>query len=805
MLNDNIIIIYWIGKDIDDNNNNKNKINNIQNCDYKEFDNVDTALKEVKTLQFKFVYFIINYELFESFTQIYNNTYIKEISAIIASIIITDNIYENINKKYVNDPFYNPGGITDNIEGVINYIEYKQNSYYSSPNSNVKLSELHDGKYGEIQACIVSEAKDFIVPIIWNKIVNLKVNGSALAKLQNILNSNHNDRKECKDFIYPTREKIMKISEHIFAKFFLYLYTLESSFYKIMNRLLSHEDGFDIYREYITIMFQSLKNKTFETYTKKTLYRGSKISRNDFEILCNLMEIKKENEDVIFFSGSFLSFSLDESVALSFISGPNNNNMINCEFIIDKAESPFAYNIDVKDNSKFQDDEREVLFLPLSCFIVKKVEKGDKYCVIYLKYLDEYNKKIEEKFQRIHTNEKDKLDIQTAFLTDFGKNIYFLFNNIINDYNKYIKTAYSIDINADIPDIHKKYTPENKHVSIKFDTNEKKNIIVQKSQITTNKIIYNVTEKDIDKEGFVKILGENIKGDDFVKLNKNKVDLEINGIPTELCYKYKLKKGINEISFYFKENVDNLSYLFFEVTALSDISALGNWNISKVTNLSFMFSGCEQLSDISSLFNWDTSSCTNFSSLFSNCTSLKDILPLNRWNVSNGTHFSYLFYNCNSLSNLNGIKNWDVRNGKFFTCSFAYCSKLKNISALENWNTINGIFFSHLFFNCSSLSDITPLENWDVSKGTFFDYIFCNCSSLYDISPLANWKVDSGKNFSYAFCGCILLIDISPLKNWNISSDSNLICMFKSSKIIEETKPFWYYRTLEIIGNNPNI
>jgi len=90
-------------------------------------------------------------------------------------------------------------------------------------------------------------------------------------------------------------------------------------------------------------------------------------------------EIKKENEDVIFFSGSFLSFSLDESVAQSFISGSNNNNMINCKFIIDKGESPFAYNIDVKDNSKFQDDEREVLFLPLSCFIVKKVEKGDKY------------------------------------------------------------------------------------------------------------------------------------------------------------------------------------------------------------------------------------------------------------------------------------------------------------------------------------------------------------------------------------------------------------------------------------------
>ena len=797
----NIKSIYWIGNDLDENNKNKEKIKDSFRYDkYEECDDVINAMNKIKILGFDFVFVIINCDLFENFVNRYNNEFTKGIKAIISTIIFCDNVYEHINKKFVNDQFYNPGGITDNIGGIINYINYVQNSYYNGmPRDErfINLTELHKDGYGELQCQIISEEKELIIPIIWNKIVSLKINGTNLAQMQRIFIYNYPNYK---DYIYPTREKIFKISEQLIAKYFLYFYTIESDFYKDMNRNLSYNEGFDIYREYITSLFMSLNNKTFESYSERKLYRGNKMSIKDFEKLYHLFEIKKEGENILFFSKSFLSFSKDEERVDSFIR--YGQNYVACKYIIESLNSQLTYNIDVKDNTRYP-QEKEVLFLPMSCFLVvniKKTEKRDKNVVynIYLKYLDEFSKKIEDKFQRINQNIKDRSDIENAFLTNFGKHIHKLYNNIIDDYIKYIKERFLVDIKPEIPDYNTKYYSEEKSASIKFDTQqeikrflEEEKHILHKGKQISNIVGYNVKEKDIDEKGFVKILGEK-----FVALNKDKVELEINGKKVDLCHKYKLNKGNNEIIFFFKEKLEDFSYLFYEVTSLSDISGLETWDTSNAKNFANIFSGCVQLTNLYPLKGWKTNSVINFSCLFMNCTSLKDLSPLKNWNTSNGNFFSYLFYNCNSLEDLEGLENWDLRKGKFFSCSFAYCSSLKNISALENWNTNHGLFFSHLFFNCHNLKDISGLEKWDVSKGGFFDYMFCNCDFLFDLTPLKDWDIKNGQNFSYTFCGCNSLIDISPLKNWNISGFSYLVDMFKDCNTMEETRPSWFYRTL---------
>ena len=268
--------IYWIGKDIDKDNKNKNELKR-KGFNYEEFQDIKNALDNFKLLDIPngFVFVIINCELFDNFIDQYNEEYVKTNKVIIASIVFCDNVYEHINKKFINHPFYNPGGIIDNIIGVINYINYVQNIYYKFPKDEncLDLNEHHKNEFGEMKFQIVSDEKDFIIPVIWNKIINLKINGSDLAKLQKILVYNH---QSLKDYIYPSREKIIKISEHLLAKYFLFLYTKESGFYSNMNRILSHDDGFDIYREYITIMFRSLKNKTFETFTKKNYIEEQK-------------------------------------------------------------------------------------------------------------------------------------------------------------------------------------------------------------------------------------------------------------------------------------------------------------------------------------------------------------------------------------------------------------------------------------------------------------------------------------------------------------------------------------------------
>ena len=113
-------------------------------------------------------------------------------------------------------------------------------------------------------------------------------------------------------------------------------------------------------------MFRSLKNKTFETFTKRKLYRGSIIGKKDFEKLYDLFGKKTNKEKIIFFSKSFLSFTKDEDNADNFLGysiGKVNENLILCKFIINNGGDSIAFNIDVKDNSAFGTSEQEVLCL----------------------------------------------------------------------------------------------------------------------------------------------------------------------------------------------------------------------------------------------------------------------------------------------------------------------------------------------------------------------------------------------------------------------------------------------------------
>ena len=70
-------------------------------------------------------------------------------------------------------------------------------------------------------------------------------------------------------------------------------------------------------------------------------------------------------------------------------------------------------------------------------------------------------------------------------------------------------------------------------------------------------LIYKVNE-DSYKGGFwrkdkIKILGE-----EFVKNNKNNIELIINGKKSELLYNYKLKFGENKIQIIIKNKIKNL-------------------------------------------------------------------------------------------------------------------------------------------------------------------------------------------------------------------------------------------------------
>ena len=239
-------------------------------------------------------------------------------------------------------------------------------------------------------------------------------------------------------------------------------------------------------------------------------------------------------------------------------------------------------------------------------------------------------------------------------------------------------------------------------------------------------LIYRVNPKKI-----YQIFGEN-----FVKKNKNNIELVIDGKPSILVDKYELNIGDNNVTMIIKNKLIDISYMFSQCKFLKDISELKYLDVSESKTFENMFSGCAFISDIKSLENWNVSNCNNFEGMFSGCHSLSDISPLENWDVSNGTNFKNMFNDCISLSDLKGLERWDVSKATNFSYMFYFCSALININPLKNWNVSNCNNFENMFNFCLRLIDINPLKNWNISNGSNVDNMFTiGFPSLEDLRP----------------------------------------------------------------------
>ena len=235
----------------------------------------------------------------------------------------------------------------------------------------------------------------------------------------------------------------------------------------------------------------------------------------------------------------------------------------------------------------------------------------------------------------------------------------------------------------------------------------------------------------------------NIFGENFVMNNFDKIDLIINGEQHRLVNSYKLKMGENIVTVKIKNDLTNLSFMFYLCVCLKNIDELNLLDVKNVNDFSHIFQGCSILSDIKSLQNWDVSNGINFSSMFEGCTSLSDIKALENWNFSQ----------CNNLSHM-----------------FHGCALVKDIEPLKNWNVSNCNSFSNMFKNCSKLSNIKPLEKWNVSKCNNFSFMFYGCS-ISDVMSLENWEVHNDKNFNLMFRRCSFFMDLTPLQKWSLSKE----------------------------------
>ena len=188
---------------------------------------------------------------------------------------------------------------------------------------------------------------------------------------------------------------------HILAKYYARLYTYENEevgFYPRMNKDLTNKK-FDLYRTYIFLLYNGIHKKTLKNYTSSKLYRGAALSKNEYQSIKNYLKIKNENKNansaVLYYLKNCASFSKDEKTAEGFMyfskMKNENKDLIFVKYIIDENEDEnfFVANIDLENVSSIP-TEKEVLFLPLSCFEIYNIEEKDGYSIIRLKYLTQY-------------------------------------------------------------------------------------------------------------------------------------------------------------------------------------------------------------------------------------------------------------------------------------------------------------------------------------------------------------------------------------------------------------------------------
>ena len=666
-------------------------------------DDIKSGLKTIKDKKFYFkdIYLILSGSFYQDFILQFKKD-LKEMLVIPKIIIFTSDkelfLERNSNiKDIIENKFYNLGGIQTSFKCV--YEDFFINKSWKK-SFNIKNKSLNADIKGEQYTFEkINNILELYLPVYYISLFELNEKDN-FDELTHYLYDTYKENKDIKELLGPI-DGIPDIPLEILCKYYAKLYTIESKFYNDLNEGLRKTNIFSANKNnnysnsFIKSFYEAIKLGGFDLYTNEILYRFSCLGKKEFDNINEYLNNKKPGiPGVIFYSRTFLSFSEKEKTADIFYKKYRNNkneyeneNLIPVYFHLikkEKIKEALYSHIRIDNISEFQ-NEKEVLFLPFTCFEILKVTPKKKQAkdssktiyIIELTYLGKYEKELRNnKKEEKLPDTKFRQSLEESNITEINPNTTT--KSLVENFNEYEKTF--IKNHEDIY------------------------------------IIYDVKEEDIDKDHNVSVFGKNYgkNGIDFIKENREKIKILINNEEKALEYKYKLKKGINKIIIKLKSD--------------------------EIVSLEYMFSGCTSLKSIEGLKYLDTKNIKNFSFMFSECKSLSNIQALENWNVSNGNNFKNMFWRCKSLSDIKALENWDISNGTNFSNMFCDCKSLSDIKPLEKWNVSNGIDFEGMFRECKSLSDIKPLENWNVSNGINFEDMFSGCDSLSNRTPIQNWN-----------------------------------------------------------------
>ena len=400
--------VVWIDK-----NNNKSENRSyldIFSEELKDFSfSLVTSVTEgyslLEKFDFELIYVILSGKLAEEFLDVYEENLRNMTSLTLNIIFCFDGAYHK-SKKYANDPFYNPGGVVTNFKDVIKFLT--MDIYNKNINKKKIKKEKNDigndkNSNGKSFIFISKTLENLSLPIIFKKYSSRFINEDSFENFKLFLLENYYDGLD----ILKINTSYIKIPFYLFSKIFLKLYTLESDFYKDLNKSLRNSN-FSDFNQFIFLLYYGLNRKVIEDGHNFKLYRFSNITKKEYDSILN-------SSCRLVLANTFLSFSKSKRIAEYFKPKNDNPNLKKILFVVNPIleENTTVTNIDVENISYFK-DEREVVFLPFSGLEIVGINEGTEYSTIYLNYLNKYYEKKVTDY--IDAKSKDKVE-------DFLKNL----------------------------------------------------------------------------------------------------------------------------------------------------------------------------------------------------------------------------------------------------------------------------------------------------------------------------------------------------------------------------------------------
>ena len=750
----------------------------------------EDLIKTINEKKFEIFIIMLSLKHFPKYIDYLNNNIIYNIPI---SIIFTKNNNELLAKmdenykKYINDKFYNYFGLSLSIENLISKIKNFL-KYYDNVIEKLNLGETpNPSDYRDCYSYeYINNEKKLIFPYLYNQIMlSSKITFEEIKDTNKYLLEKYGKTVKLKKLVIPLLS-IEDIPCNIIAKFWGRIYTLESSFFRNLNNNLMKLANKD-YNTYIKVLYKGLKE--FEYNGNDVLYRGTNISDKEMDVMINLYNNRKINNNsnefqpsYLIYSRAYLSFSKNKNKSLGFIKNvPQTKKIL---FLLqNNSENKILSNANLYNISTYPDED-EILFFPFSSFIIAQIKEKENIYYIDLIYLGIYENKIKESIEIISEESLDEIVTNS----NFGNEVF---------QSGIIAQVIESDI-INYTQMEKNFI--NNIIESNYILNKRKE--KEKDQLKNGIICtYNKQEEEINilcdfSKSEEEYLGENLE---FYKEAKNNIDeknieIYINDIKISFSYKYKSNEiGIIKIKFILKNLLTSTFNMFSGCSSLTFID-LSSLDISKVTNISGMFAGCSSLKnlDFSSFYSINVK---YMQKIFCECTSLKSI-NLSSFNSTNAKNMSAMFKGCSKLEILD-LTNFNTSNVNDMSDLFNKCHKLKEIKGINNFDTSHVINMENMFNECKILETI-DLSNFDTYNVKTMKNMFNQCNKLKEIKGIENWNTINVTDMSGLFKNCCELVYLN-LSNFNTINIFYMKEMFSECYKLKEIKGINNFNTKKVL------